>query len=284
MRHFLPDSLTEHLATYYPSLNVDLDEDIAEQFDALIAPNVIGGFVRAVSSSQPDADNDHTAIIRQAAQAYVDGVLDRLNQKPEKQDTAALIKVANKTAQLEEALLALQGHPHLEAQLEERIRGFHALASNADGVSLPDLIGSRHNIFQFMRDMLIDLQTCAEATTNRKPKREDYSDDFAFGNEPTAEQQYNRAEAAWKRRSKARNLGADHPVQCFLLTVYPYWANHSSHPFSEGMYFVEVGGSISPTISALHPILAKIDTSITPQNIATAIRKLREQGKFPSLS
>jgi hypothetical protein len=132
--------------------------------------------------------------------------------------------------------------------------------------------------------MLIDLQTCAEATTNRKPNREDYSDDFVFGDAPTAEQQYNRAEATWKRRSKARNLGADHPLQCFLLTVYPYWVKHSDHPFSEGMYFAEIGETISPVISVLHPILSKIDSEITPQNIATAIRKLREEGKFASLS
>ncbi|MDO6725159.1 hypothetical protein Q4560_17975 [Celeribacter halophilus] len=279
----MSDSFSDRLAASYPSLNVDLDEDIADQFDTLFGPSELESFAHEVSS-QADTDTSPAAIIQQATQAYVDGVLDRLNQKPEKQDTAALIKVANKSAQLEEALLALLDHPLLEAQLEERIRGLHALASNADRVSLPDLIGSRHNIFQFMRDMLIDLQTCAEATTNRKPKREDYSDDFVFGDAPTAEQQYNRAEATWKRRSKARNLGADHPLQRFLLTVYPYWVKHSHHPFSEGMYFAEIGETVSPAISVLHPILSKIDSEITPQNIATAIRKLREEGKFSSLS
>ncbi|PZX05005.1 hypothetical protein [Celeribacter halophilus] len=279
----MPTSFTDRLAAFYPSLNVNLDEDIADQLDTLFDPSELASFATALSLRH-DAENAATAIIQQATLAYVDGVLDRLNQKPEKQDTAALIKVANKSAQLEEALLALTEHPHLEAQLEERIRGFHALASNSDGVSLSDLIGSRHNIFQFMRDMLIDLQTCAEATTNRKPKREDYSEDFVFGDAPTAEQQYNRAEATWKRRSKARNLGADHPLQCFLLTVYPYWVEHSAHPFTEGMYFAEIGETISPVISVLDPILSKIDSEITPQNIATAIRKLREEGKFTSLS
>jgi hypothetical protein len=127
-----------------------------DQFDTLFGPSELESFAREVPS-QANTDTSPTEIIQQATLAYVDGVLDRLNQKPEKQDTAALIKVANKSAQLEEALLTLLDHPHLEAQLEERIRGFHALASNADGVSLPDLIGSRHNIFQFMRDMLIDL-------------------------------------------------------------------------------------------------------------------------------
>lgn len=168
----MPDSFTDRFAASYPYLNVDLDKDIADQFDALFSSGELESFARAVSL-QSDTITSPTAIIQQATLAYVDGVLDRLNQKPEKQDTAALIKVANKSAQLEEALLALTEHPHLEVQLEERIRSFHALASNADGVSLSDLIGRRHNIFQFMRDILIDLQTCAEATTNRKPKREE---------------------------------------------------------------------------------------------------------------
>ena len=44
------------------------------------------------------------------------------------------------------------------------------------GFLLSDLIGSRHNIFQFMRDMLVDLQTCiAEATWKRRSKARSYS-------------------------------------------------------------------------------------------------------------
>lgn len=264
------------LAASYPSLTFDLSENTKDQFDLIFPKDVVDGFARTFGLPNEDG----RAILLEAIKAFISGVNGRFNQRTEKQDNAALTKVAAKAQQLEAALLELIDHPNLEPQLEAEIRGFHALAEGPDGLTLPDVIGTRHNVFHFFRDMLIDLQACAEDTRNFKPKREDFDHWFAVQDGTTAQEQFELDTEAWKRRSQARKLGKDHPLQCFLLSILPHWRSNSNLPFTEGMYFKELQQTLSPTISILHPIVERIDTELTPQRVASAIRKLREDGKL----
>jgi hypothetical protein len=264
------------MAAQLPTLRFKLSEHPEAQFDGLIPPEAVQAFANALSIAATDARD----ILCYATEAYLGGTWDRFAQKSEKQDNAALTKVASDAARLEGALSALIDHPNLEPQLEARIRSFETLASNASGQTLPDLMGRQHNIFHFVREMLIDLQACAEETCNHKPKRADYDDAFQMQGFPTAQESFDVDTAEYKRRSKARKLGDGHALQCLLLAIHPHWLTHTGQPFSEGMYFKEIKGTLSPTIAALHPIAALIDTSITPQRIATAIRTLRETGKL----
>ncbi|NIZ63438.1 hypothetical protein DL239_20965 [Sedimentitalea sp. CY04] len=264
------------LAASYPSLTFDLTEDTEDQFNRIIPEEVIVRFSRFLDLPNEDG----RAILLEAVEAFISGVNDRFEQRPEKQDNAALTKVASKAEQLSEALLALIDHPNLEAQLEERIRGFHALAETQNGATLPDLIDTRRNIFREFRDLLVDLQACTEATCNHQPKQTDYADLFEGEGLPTPQQQFHRDTSEWKRRSQARKLGRDHPLQCFLLSILPHWKAHVVHPFTEGMYFKELEGNLSPTFAELHPIIVRIDPKITRQHVANSIRKLRESSVF----
>ncbi|MFC4214045.1 hypothetical protein ACFP4H_23795 [Pseudophaeobacter arcticus] len=273
-----PDVLTqsERLAAFYPSLTFDLTEDTKGQFDQIVPQEAIDSFSNCLGLP-PESGR---AILLDAANTYFSGIIERFEQRSAKQDNAALSKVAAKAEQLESALLELVDHPNLETQLEDRIRGFHALAETPNGLSLPDLIGTRRKIFHHLQDMLVDLQACAEATRNHQPKKEDYSNEYLFGDRPNAQEQYELDTEAWKRRSQARKLGRDHPLQCFLRSVLPHWQSNSNLPFTEGMYFKELQENLSATIATLHPIVERIDTEITPQRVASTIRKLREDGKL----
>jgi hypothetical protein len=272
------DNLTQEdlLAASYPSFTFDLSEDTEEQFDLISPKDVIDAFSRSFDLPTESG----RAILLEAVDAFIFGMFGRFEQRSEKQDNAALTKVAAKAEQLADALLQLVKHPNLEAQLEDRIRGFHALAVNYDGLSLPDLLGTRRAQFRFFRDLLIDLQACSEETRNHKPKHGDYYSDFDFEGMPTAQERYEEDEAEWKSRSHARKLGKDYPLHCFLLSILPHWQSHVGLPFTEGMYFKELQETLSPAISMLHPIVERIDTEITPQRVASSIRKLRESSKL----
>ncbi len=255
-----------------PTLTFDLSEDIKDQFDRIVLPEVAAGFSRTLHLPEEDG----RSILLQAVDAYIGGVIDRFNQRSEKQDNAALTKVAAKAEQLSDALLELIDHPNLEAQLESRIRGFHALANGPQDLTLPDLMGSNRNVFLFLRDMLIDLQTCSEDTRNFKPKREEFDEWFGHEGGTTADEQFALATAEWKRRSKARKLGADHPLLCFVMAILPHWQAHTSIPFTEAKYYREMEGYSSGVLPILKPILHCIDPTITDQQIAMAIRKTRQ--------
>ena len=270
-----PDELTQAdlLAASYPSFTFDLSEDTEEQFDLIIPEDVVDGFSRSFDLPTESG----RAILLEAVDAFIYGVIARFDLRSQRQDNEALTKVASKAEQLADALLELIDHPNLEAQLEDRIRDFPALAVTRNGLSLPDLIGTRQNVFHDMRDMLVDLQACAELTLNDKPKPKAYLDAFEYEGMPSPQEQFDLDTVEWKRRRFARTLGADYPLHCFLLSILPHWKTHMPMPFSEAKYYKELGSYPSPTISTVKPILTCIDPKLTVQRVAMAVRKIRQE-------
>lgn len=85
------------------------------------------------------------------------------------------------------------------------------------------------------------------------------------------------ARKEWEKRKANHKLGADHPLLEFVRTFKPTWESLSPVAFTQGHYYEKIGHAPSPLVASLEMIFEQIDTTVTPQNIVTTIRKIISQ-------
>lgn len=261
----------------YPQLKFDLNEELGPQVEAALEvlfpePPDLGG-------QGAECDKILKLGLREAIAAYVDAAWERASQRSELEENEALDRVGQKIEALYDALLDLLEYPGLEARLERQIRSFPHHYEAVSGVGFPQLIGSERNIFQGFREMLVDLQACAEAEINRKPKPI-IIEALEEGEEPLrldTDEELEEQMRVWRKRSKNRKFEKDHALLEFLRTFKPYWEQATPHPFTEGMHYREIGGTLSTLVGFLERTMELVDGGVTNANLVTSIRKLRER-------
>jgi len=277
-----------------PHLNVDLEEDIGPQLEYLVTVNLTNYVATLAKLGKDETDRQ---VLRQglivACKAYVSGHWDEQNQRTKKQDNEALDRATRSAQSLYDALLSLQDHPGLEPRLEQSIRQNQNLYAIEDGFDLSKIINMRRNIFSDFREVLVDLQVCAEHVINRQPKPTILEP--IDGNEGEGEgekgpiqletsEEMEALTQRWRARSQARKFPKDFALQEFLRAFRPTWVALTHHPFTEGMHYVETGETVSPLVDGLEPILRELAPAIRRQDIVTALRKMRDRASanFPS--
>lgn len=264
----------------YPDLGFDLDEDLEPQVETLLAGGLSDYVARRVGVTEGgDIARLNTGLYT-AIEAYVNGALERAGQRTESDENDALERVSQKVQGLYDVLLDLADYPGLETRLERAIRTFPHHHQLTSGVDLPQIVGNRRNIFQEFREVLVDLQACAEAEINRKPKpvvleaTEDGEDPIRLDSDADIEEQMRE----WRQRSRDRKFEKDHALLEFLRAFKPYWQDLSHHPFTHGMYYIELRDTLSPLVDVLELIMRRVDGAVTRANITSSLRKLREMG------
>lgn len=264
--------------TLYPNLQLDRDEDLAPQIEA-----ILDACFADKSLFEEGRTSEHNqaldAVLREAIYAYVFGSTDREMQRSETEENEILDRVSQKAEGLYDVLLQLLEYPGLEARLESRIRSFPHHYEFENGVSLPQLISKRRKIFKGFREIIVDLRACVEAEINRKPKPE-IIDGVDDGEEPIrldTDEELEERMRDWRQRSKDRKFPKDHALLEFLRVFKPFWDQHSSFYFSEGMHYREFGDTLSPLVDFLEKILSHVDGDISRTNIVGSVRKIREQ-------
>lgn len=261
-----------------PRLNIDLDEDTAPQIDAILTANLMESvsFLAGLDDCTAKQKELKGGII-DACEAYIQGYLEQQNQRSEKLDNEALDRVTRSSQALYNALLGLQDHPGLEHRLEQSIRQRPNLQSLTGNLDLSQIITKQRNIFADLREVLIDLQVCAENVINRQPKPvilepiedEDHPTQLDGADELAVR------ESEWRTRSQARKIPKDHALQEFLRTFSLVWEGLTSRPFTEGMHHLETGETASWLVDCVEVILRELDPRIQRQTIVTALRNIR---------
>jgi hypothetical protein len=266
------------IETAYPKLQLDLDEDLSPQIeavlDACLADEALLGEDRTSERGQA-----LEAVLRKAINAYASGALERVWQRSETEENEVLDRLTQKVDGLYDILLQLLEYPGLENRLENRIRSFRHHYEFKNKMSLPEFIGEQPKIFKGIREMIVDLQACVEAEINRKPKPEIIGG-VEEGEKPIrldTDEELEERMREWRQRSKDRKFPKDHALLKFLRVFKPYWDQYSPFEFSEGMYYRELGDTLSPLVAFLEEILSHVDGDITRQNIVGSVRKIREQ-------
>ncbi len=276
-----------------PRLSVDLDECTDTQLDDLVTVDLVNRVATLATLGEDNADRQ---ALRQgivaACSAYIDGLWDRQNQRSEKQDNEALERVTRNAQTLYDALLALQDYPGLEPRLEQSIRQNLHLHSPENGFDLSRTINKRRNIFRDFRELLVDLQVCAEDVINRQPKPTilepiDDDENRAEGEgegegenkkgpiQLERNEELNALKQQWRARLKARRLPKDFALQKFLHAFRPTWEALTDHPFTEGMHYAETGETVSRLVDCVEAILRELAPGTQRTDIVTALRKTR---------
>lgn len=262
----------------YPRLNIDLDDDTSPQLEALLTADIMDSvaFLAGLDDCAAKRQDLKEGII-EACEAYIQGYLEQQDQRSEKLDNEALDRVTRSSQALFDALLALQDHPGLERRLEQSIRkrpNLHSLPGNLD---LSQIITTRRNIFADVREVLVDLQVCAENVINRRPKPvilEPIGDDGGPIQLDGADDLTAR-EREWRAKAQARKIPKDHALQEFLRTFRSVWEGLATRPFTEGMHHAETGQTVSWLVDCVEVILRELAPRTQRQEIVTALRKVR---------
>lgn len=265
-------------ASREPRLSINLDEDTTPQLEALITVDLVEK-VAALADLDDCGAKQHE--LRQgiitASDAYIQGDLDRQNQRSEKLDNEALDRVTRSAQVLYDALLTLQEYPGIEPRLEQAIRQNHHLYSSKEGLDLSKIINTRRNIFSEFREILVDLQVCAESEINRRPKPS-VIEPIAEGDQSIqleTQDELDAGERKWRARSQARKIPKDHALQEFLRAFRPVWEGLTEHPFTEGMHYAETGETVSRLVDCVDIVFCRLAPSTERQEIVTALRKIR---------
>ncbi|MGY9049725.1 hypothetical protein P775_14205 [Puniceibacterium antarcticum] len=263
----------------YPRLAIGPNLPEAEQIEALMTVTLVDEVARHAELTETDGAREALKVgMVESCNAYLRGAWDRENQRPESQDNQALWRVSQAAQTLYDTLLDLQSYPGVEPQLERTIDEYNGLYALAAGTDLSKLTGTRQNIFHEFREILVDLQICAENTANLQPKPqilEAIEGDEKPIRVDTDEKLLERR-SEWRKRTKTRKFPKDHAAQEFLRQFRKTWKRLSPHPFTEGMYYGETGQTVSRLVDASHTVLKAIEPGVTRQSIVNSVRKMRD--------
>ncbi|NOX40145.1 MAG: hypothetical protein GXP05_06430 [Alphaproteobacteria bacterium] len=201
-------------------------------------------------------------------EAYKYGKLRLENFKSEKQENEALAKVSKTADQLYDAIMGLRQFGQTEKKLSSAIKNYPNLYNIKNGTTFADLLDHESNPFFSLRELLVDLQICAETAVNKMPKpqlieaSEGLEELRLDSDEELAEDTTH-----WRNRSSSHRLHKDHALQCFINEFRECWLKFSAYPFTEGMYFHEINATISPTVDAMGLIFSKNSTRRLPGKI-----------------
>ena len=264
----------------HPLLTINLNDYSAKQIEERLEDALLSDILALAEALRTDAARATLrAGLTEAAEAYVTAVVDLGAQRPETETNQALQRISDKAEALYTALLELQDYPETEQRLEQEIRACERLHQFGDGIDLSRLLRARRNVFQDFREMLVDLQVCAEASANYRPAPQ-LIEGVLPEEEPLrldSDEELQERRQEWRRKSLERKLPRDHAALQFLRSFRSTWEALSEHPVTEGMYYGEAGQTVSRCADACHVVLAKIDKAVTRQGIVTALRKLRNE-------
>ncbi|NHX27616.1 hypothetical protein HA397_27085, partial [Escherichia coli] len=148
--------MAQTIETAYPNLLLNLDEDLDPQIDAILDA-YFNNKASSASSEATERDLILRTGLRQAIDAYASGALERTWQRSETEENEFLDRVSQKIQSVRDILLRFTDYPGLEPRVERQIREFGHHYEFRNGVSLPQLVGTRRGIFREFREMLLDV-------------------------------------------------------------------------------------------------------------------------------
>lgn len=235
--------------------------------ESLVTPAIVETFIGIAGISRDDDSLNATKLaLTEALKEFKLGRFNHDDLQTESFENKALEDAAKNAARLDHDLLVLQDYPGVEARLEATIKENLSLYKLNDGKTLRDFISTDYNIFFAYRQLLQDLRSCLERTSNRKPIPCEYFD---------TDEEFASRMKEWRARSKARALPKDHALHEFLKALRPFWEANSVHPFTEGMHFKEANQTISNLVDAVECVMAVAFPSTSRSQIVTAIREVR---------
>ncbi|WP_458789591.1 hypothetical protein [Yoonia sp. MH D7] len=257
-------------------LNFDFNDAAAPQISAFVERLPLDAIAALIQVVPQNVDIETLKLaLCDALDAYIDGALERMLQKSEKEDNRALDAVTNKAQALYDALFDVMDHPALVGRVQKAVRNLGALHNLPKGDTLADLVGNDRRSFGHFCELLVDLQIGVEDAILRKPKPyilEDIGDEPDIRLDTDEELAENMLE--YRKRSAERRIPKDHALQQFLTTFKEYWQQASPHPFTEGMHHRDQGQTISNAVDVVELVLRPFDGDVTRQRIVTALRKM----------
>lgn len=270
--------MTRNTAKAFLNFQIDLKSKIEPQIDPLVSDETLA---RAAYVSRLEPDEETLKVLRkglhEAIETMVDGILQLKNTRPEKQENKALERVSREASHLYEAISDLMEFGHTEDKLYKEVMSCQTLATGPNGESLKDILTKEKNPFFYLREIIVDLEVCAEQAINRMPNLDPESVEFhnAISQAETGESYETVTTMRYKARSKAYQTPKDLPLQNFLKSFGATWSALTQEPFSEGMHYSELGKTSSRGVDAAKVILDCIVPDVTRPMIVTALRKIR---------
>ena len=264
----------------FQDLRIDATEEIEPQIALLVSDELLAE-VAEVSLLSPT--NDVIAKLRAALNEAVghmlDGVSDVSNAQSQKDENRALERVGREASHLYDALSDLMEYGKTESKLRSEIMSCRTLARAPSDIDLTDLLTEPNNPFFYLRDLVADLQECAERAINKAPKADPEWDDFLdqVYREEGGESYTEKRASDYAERSKAHRTPKDLPLQNFLRRFGQSWEEMTGQPFTEGMYHAEVGETVSRGVDAAMLLLRPFLPRATRPMIVTALRKVRRR-------
>jgi hypothetical protein len=206
--------------------------------------------------------------------AFLSGKYDEEFHRSEKEENAALERVARSAENLHLALLDLYDFGRSSEKLASEIKRFKRFPEGSSPRTLLNLLRPEPRPLLLLQGIATDLAVGAEKAINRKPKADPERAAFAGENYTTELAQQTEE---WRRRKATFKLRPTHAIVAFLEAFKPIWEQNSDHPFTEGMHYTETNTTLSPAVDAAHLILKKLDPSLLRSTIITGIKNLRRQ-------
>lgn len=203
--------------------------------------------------------------IEAAVRTYLAAQRELRHRKPLKYEAKHIEAVAEHATKLAGALEKIAGFGNADHKIASRVA---VLAESQDGrgAALLALAREREGPADPTRSLreivaLLARTAAAESVATPGETRE--------ARDARRQAYYQRDHADWKARTKPRPT---HPLYALARAFRPVWEAHWNAPFTPGMYYREVGGTLSPTVSALASIARRLDPTVTDAQIRTAIR------------
>ncbi len=248
----------------------DFPREFQKTFDAAF-------FDQLAAHAGEGADRaDLLAGVESAVRAYLHAQLEMRLKKPGKRETQRLERVADAAHGLAVALDRIEGVGNAELKLAVMLRDATQNAPGR-GAALLDLARLRQgpgDPTRALRDIAGHLAGAAARAVDKKPGEP--SDD---GRERGAAI-YDRELSEW--RAGAFKRPNSFPLYRLVEAFRPVWQRNSDHPYILGMYYSEIGRTVSHAVDALHLIATRLDPTVPRSRVTTALRRANAARKSSS--